>query len=764
MDKFYNDEELLSKSHSTKIKFMQGDRKKDVSLFNDLVRVCFQRFQSSLSRRISLDDIKISNGSMSDSFIENKADLTSLYLSNYYEIPNILELNPSNREEEYDRYEDPKSVLDTFRKALYNRKGLAVLIGDVGEGKSTFLSKLSLELRSESCSNEGFSFVPVIIDVQKFMSNAGELDVLDESKIIQKFWEEVREKIEGHLSNRIEIVVYSALRSVQKYIEKKLSFRAALKFDEVEAEVEIGKPVTTDNEEGVIKLVKNFDYIRRYSKKMEKEDCRLVLIFDNLDTFYYDHERFIFTPDGHERMRSKVRIIRRIFEDAVSQFYGENDSFLSSIFTARPYVYEQVFLNSQTADTRMPLPRLFSLVPVEPQVVVHTRLLMLEHLIKYINKSDVKGGKKDALNLHYGDFMDFVSAMENQVGNHGNALYVKLHAIANQGFRSVIDFYDEYFFYSGNRNFESFFSHNVLYMYLLDMMQAYSQVSPEFCEHNKKAHFPNMFLVRGDAHCNGEYKDYCHDQTKPLYFLKYLILLIVASGEHRVREIFNILSDYEESILQIALGGLSTINDSNCIQLRFTPDEQRGHQSLIDTTLAKLTNRGSFLIENDYCFSFECLQFYWEDYLLMRPKMEFLNIPDSEFGRYLDPTDATMTYDYFLHSDEGYYQSSREMMIRGKAKKSIVLVELLRGAVLWESGLHSASWARIKLLNGSTKSFFEDGFFDNVSEKVIADSKHLVSHGGEFATELREIRQSIRSNSIYTSFFEELLAERSEKA
>lgn len=489
-----------------------------------------------------------------------------------------------------------------------------------------------------------------------------------------------------------------------------------------------------------------------------------------MDTFYYEHERFIFTPKGFGKLDAKINILKRIFDDASHHLLGHADSFLSVVFTARPYVYEHVFRINRGAESPPAQNiKLFAVKNSNHKVVINTRLDMLRDIVDHINNSSLPDGKRKKIDQHYELFDKYMTTLNSRSTESSEKIFGILHKIASQGFRSVIDFYGEHLKYSGSRNFQSYFSHNVLYMYMLDMMSSYCQVLPEGNEWKKRSNFPNLFLVRADAHCNVEYGgDYCKQKRKPIYLLKYLILIVVKNGVTSLKEIFEVFSDYENTVLQIALGSLATVNESNCIQLKFSSSSGSTLESMLETTSVYLTERGKFIIDRNYCFTFECLQLYWEDYLLMRPKVEHLNLTGAlkEKEEYFDPSLESIDYHYFLEANTEVYKECRQTMIVGKAFRSIVLLNMLCASRTWEEFHHSKSWEKVRIIvdyqYGEGSKFLNEIFFGEQAKNIINEAVASlgVKYSGTLQTDLESFKTELINEKPYERFFDKLLSEK----
>lgn len=97
---FYTDDELVSDRHQHKIRFMQGNPNRYIRYFNELVKPCFRRFVTDTARQITLDDVQVDTSQRSAHFLQDaQDDILSLFLSEYYTLPSVTELNPENRNE-----------------------------------------------------------------------------------------------------------------------------------------------------------------------------------------------------------------------------------------------------------------------------------------------------------------------------------------------------------------------------------------------------------------------------------------------------------------------------------------------------------------------------------------------------------------------------------------------------------------------------------------------------------------------------------------
>lgn len=765
--KFYRDNELLKESHTNMIEQMRGNRNKDNEYFNHLVKACFQKFVTSTAQKISINDIDVdtSVNNPARKFIVDDTQLSSLFINDYYQLPKMNELNIVTRQEKYkDEPLENDELVEEFHRNLYNPKGMAVLIGNVGEGKSVFLSKLASELKSKKYSNDELAYIPITIDVQAFFNGINKHDNVKGD--IKNFWEYVQEIIVSYIEKPYRSQLNNFISETKSGLSIDNQLEIAVNFNlfkilNINGTSQISSNTDEETEETYNSTV--FNKLRKLSNELDSQNHRIVLIFDNLDTFYYEHERYMFFDKGKDRFEEKINLLKKIYSDVKHEFLKNNDSSMSFVFTARPYAYEQIFSTHVNSAKDKPNFSLYKLDEVDSEVVINKRLEMLGDLIKHINSKDLKGGKKEALNKNYKIFNKHLETLNKQMSNSKNSLFKKFHKIANQGYRSIMHFYQQYLFYSGTRNFGSFFNHNILYLYMLDMYESYSQVTPLRATVKKEAYFPNIFLLRGDADCNVEYKELCQQKHKPVYFLKYLILLAIKNKISNVEDLFEYFSSYEDSLFRLALGSLSTVNEQNCIQLNFSGRETIAVDDFIKTITSTLTTRGEVLLENNYCFSFECLQLYFDDYLLMRPRVEFLKGLPIEIAKIIKPSSQAPSYSYMLHSDLDFYTKSRVETIFIKTKQSLILLSILEAAKKFEQKKYEDTWNKLESTIDVKNTIFEKDFFIKEKNNVLKESfRTLASTNSEARVDaLKQFNALLNEHQyIFDDFYYGLLMEK----
>lgn len=322
--------------------------------------------------------------------------------------------------------------------------------------------------------------------------------------------------------------------------------------------------------------------------------------------------------------------------------------------------------------------------------------------------------------------------------------------MSNQGFRSMVKFYQDLKYHP--RLFGRYFSHDIVYLYIISMRKSYSQIQPFGCQLKHVSHFPNLFLVR----CNNYRNQHNEEASKPhgvIYWLKFLILLVCSEHENvSIAQLLDLFSSYEEQATRLCIGSLSTVNEYNCLNLTFS-EEVSTLKQLELTTFVKTTRRGRFLVDNLYCLGLECLQVYFDDWLFPMPNVKKLTPLPDYIKELFEPNCSEFNYEYLLNGDEAQYQQARIKVIYRKTKQCLMLVSILKHAREYEMNKYPETWI---LLMDKLKDhkFFHKDFFDSIKEQIITDSYNSMGKNETFKSEMNNFNKELNKYcDIFGDFF-----------
>jgi hypothetical protein len=484
-DYCYDPEEPQNdKRYSSRILAKGIKHTEDTDRLNNLISLAFDLHVTQTPSKVDINNIEYTGHETSDIF--NRIDIASLFVNSYYDYPDLLRVH----RDDITRFEHtiPQSrVLESIRKTIASRNAVIVIVGDVGEGKSAFLSKLALDLREHKGN---LKYIPVIVDVRKYN------DILEKDAgqgISGGFWLKVLEDIIRYLK-REQLQFITGERTRQKIIQAEKGMKpmagTGVHFPFTPIIADMMAFVSRKHED--TETLRDIGTIDICSQIVEKayelkneHNTRLILIFDNLDTFSYEHERFHLFQSGLERLQSKIDIVWHIFQDCTTTLFNSEISF---IFTARPYVYSQVFQPPLQYRNEGRVDHVFRLGRTDPNTAIDKRLQMLEDLlVKYGNLKETRPGTEKEVRESAEAFLEAVRAV---IAAKKTESVRKLGALSNQGLRSLIWFYHQLEY--DLTLLQRYFRHDILYLYLLGRMELYSQLLPPLARPPNVSYFSEL--------------------------------------------------------------------------------------------------------------------------------------------------------------------------------------------------------------------------------------------------------------------------------
>ncbi len=715
---------------------------KDNKQFQRIVEQCFGLHISYKPKKFLMKDIDFIQNEAIAFFDEN--DIKNIFITEYYDYPGMDCLDPDDTEKVVEQI----PVKETFHELVSQLSGkneIAVLMGNVGEGKSAFLSKFALDLKY--AENLGKTYLPITINVQHYENI---LDQGNPQEAVSEFLEKVCREIVNFLEKeKGHFIATETKRSRQEKSQVSLSGSSSLSAIIAKLKLMISTESSVTEEYVSSRQLDIFEQINEAAQRLDELNYRMIIIFDNLDTLCYKEERFMFFPDGYALLTTKIDIVKSIISNVLNVL---RDSGCSFIFAIRPYVYTHVFQGEVQEILQNHAKYVFKISEIDPYLPIMQRLAMLKHLLNKIeNSKHVFEGKKAALKKNIHKFQEIVSKAQK----YQDKPFIKLYNISNQGFRSMVKFYQMLKYH--DKLFLRYFSHDIVYLYILSMRQLYSQVPPN---NGKKllhvSYFPNIFLIKCNNYINNKYPDAAAPHG-PIYWLKFMILTVAISEERiSVAKLKSIFSDYEDQAVRLCLGSLATVNDSNCLHLNFSEEHDNLH-NLMETTFVKPTKRGAYLVDQFYCLGLECLQLYFDDWLLPIPVIDETELPEEIFS--LLQNNSSSNYDYLLNGDSTEYTKARISLINKKAKQALLMIYILKHSLSYEMKRYPVSWKNLS--EYIDNDIFNDTFFNEMIDRIINDSSDSMGKDAAFKLEMEEFNDSLKKYSgVYDDFFEKILQAR----
>jgi hypothetical protein len=254
--------------------------------------------------------------------------------------------------------------------------------------------------------------------------------------------------------------------------------------------------------------------------------------------------------------------------------------------------------------------------------------------------------------------------------------------------------------------------------------------------------------------------------------LKYMVLAIVLKKTEMnpisVQYVLDMLPDYDEPAVRLCLGNLATTNEFNCLNLRFPSNVTKKRVGEIEAlTEVTITPRGRFLIQDNYCLGLECLQLYFDDWLMPRPKPEYLKSGDFDLSDILKPRlDEKYSYSYLLNADGPQYEEQRVNIIGIKTRQALFLLALLRAAQKYEAQVYKQSWDNFKriVLEGTENNiqpgdnwFPIKATYEELQRRIIDDAWTAMSQREDlqFKRDIDAFNEKLNDNlQLFDNYFQ----------
>jgi hypothetical protein len=558
-------------------------------------------------------------------------------------------------------------TLTTFTGAK-KRNRLFFLQGDIGCGKTSYINYLITKYGTSCFSDGDVWFLRVNIDVNSFSDGDNydaffKLTLQKLSSIISTVSTRRTDDIPGQTQT---------LAATKELIETTIS--------------------NSPDRSTLFETLKNS--ISSVSSALKKSP---LLIFDNLDYFFHENDRYLFLSDVDTGEKQYIETIQGI----VNSFYHGSGAYFSNLganvlFVIRPDSYEllkaskHLFQGTENCfkDDRA----LFSLQMPNWADVVHGRGQLLKKSISAIKKGGLKSRAESSLK----DVVT-VLAMHGRV----NRLIQHLRHLSPFGLRSVMDFFRAYIWLSEADGLNNdiattrYIEHYPvgLMAFMLGNKRLYSQ---------KISGFPNIFLtnieadeehyIKNDVIQNlSGYKNFDKEHSNS-YWLKWLILNFIQNRKRNGESINTVdLIDvfayeqhgyYHESLVRLCLGSFAETHGSNLIKVnRYLSNDKK---RLVVENIG-LTERAIHCIDNIFN-RFFYLQLVVDDYALPLPRSS-----NKETFSYAND----VHYGYLVQNDD-QYQAASKKMITFKARQVTQFVAILSASLQKEREVFFKTFDRLE--------------------------------------------------------------------
>ena len=537
---------------------------------------------------------------------------------------------------------DP-SIAFPYRKSKgYGNNRLSLIVGNGGQGKSLLLTKIISKVGIETQTRATGKMLSVYVNMESawIKDSDGSFKTIDED-----FWKLVYERLKG------EVPRGDVTKSLREHIAS----------------------ISTDS------LVSYELKIRDVCRILPEYGYYAVIVIDNIDRYHFSEVRHSFFDKYSSRLSDSIhRNISRVISkfndlDALGRISA------TIIVVCRRSVYEHLIQSadgSDPNDNRLKGYSVFQVLEPTSQLIIEPRLATLKFIVdreievKRLNQADI-----EACNLALKVLNATIARKEGEVSHDGLRadVFDLLLDLSHQGPRGVIQYLSEFEFdvRKNSEAIERVFHtqpRNLLRLYVSNCRKRYSQ---------NQNHFPNIFLVD----CNIDpHPDFplAYRQHRQTYWLKWIVLRLIdlAPGHrisfHDLHALLHSKLGYEDHLIRLVIGSLSTPNKSGCISVSY-PNHSINSRELSLTRRAKALTRekhSKVLSGIPFCFSFDYLQMVSDDPLIAYPK---------QWADDIVPADISLAYT--LRERDEYHKAALEYL-RKKMPASLVFLQVLESS--WE--------------------------------------------------------------------------------
>ncbi|MFC1971620.1 hypothetical protein ACFLV0_06855 [Chloroflexota bacterium] len=117
----------------------------------------------------------------------------------------------------------------------------------------------------------------------------------------------------------------------------------------------------------------------------------------------------------------------------------------------------------------------------------------------------------------------------------------------------------------------------------------------------------------------------------------------------------------------------------------------------------------------------------------------------------------TYSYDYMLNADKDEYDRIRREVIKIKAKQSLLLLSILKGAIEYEMQVYSDSWNKMKnIIYKSKAPFFAHVTYNTLRDAILGETCNIMK-SIEFENEIKDFSSKLDlEHPKFEEFFNKL--------
>jgi hypothetical protein len=536
----------------------------------------------------------------------------------------------------------------TASNANNDRNFFHFLVGEIGDGKTAFINSLITTRFADNWFDSSFWFIRLNPDYQTFVEHNTDHQARQKA-FFSAFFSRLQFVFE-------EIVLY--------YSRSRLALN--------EEQIGVIRDILIKADESRENKLLDSELRQYISEAVNKISALLnkkfLLIIDNLDSFFHEHDRYIFiNRDGtgeDESIQYITEILLKFFHVASS--IGRLGSDI--LIVVRPDSYQVMKKKRHLFrgfDACFDQDRnAYNIAPPSWREIIRQRLFMLEKIAYHLTKTK---SNKDICSHISALLEDLDISVDEET--KGGDIFEDLQQLSNQGVRSVVDFFSMYAWLPNNNEVRRNLTQRYINHQPVGLMAYMIHNKKLFSQHETM--FPNIFMINAEAF--GDLKvitklagNQFKIQHRHSYWLKFLLLKYLYHLNFTDPEAITVdtimdtfcgnqdtirKSSFDEGIVRIILGSFAQAHNTNLITVarKITPNN---HNTLL-TGEIKLTKRGECLIEK-HVFTFPYLQLVVDDNYMKLPRC------CKDFFKYK----LGMNYVYLVQPKEDYMKSVDNMLLQ----------------------------------------------------------------------------------------------------
>jgi GTPase SAR1 family protein len=658
-------------------------------------------------------------------------NLNHVFLNLHYEAPKVNELVLNKNKKTISQFIEliTSNPITNYSEQNYDlgTNKVTYLVGDVGTGKSTYISRLLMDLTDTPIVNDNnYRVVPILFDF------------------------EIRHKDDKTLKN-IDDLFWADLYN---YIHDTVVSNSSLNV-QVPDEILINPLVSVDKAHGQI-----LHHLKKLIHYLASKKIRLLFIFDNLDRYHFYYTKYsVFEEYEHQQMISVKSNVSALVNTFDKKDLGTSG--LCVLIVCRRYLYDYL-CNFDDVTPKDNHYRVFTLPSVTAKKVVSSRLALYEKALNVANPvskamtSEKFRAFKDIVTEFYEhtEGIKAIKVVSSQLTKaNDTSLDPALEAIVkmgHNGFRSLIKFLASlplrYTDCDVVKRLLVNQPHLLLLLYITNNHQHFTQ--------EEQGHFPNLFLCDCLVSPHREFPN-AHLEHRHTYWLKYLILKYLLALEQKeeeeehctVSDIINLFAGtncYEEHLVKLALGSLCTTGEFSCIEIEY------GSSNSILASRLSLTSRGKYLVTHDqklfgsgkpvdFCFNFHYLQLVIDDKLIAIPRLWYKEVFKN----------SRHSYSYLFLSGDQYGQKAPSVVVT-KIEAVFYFLRILEGCLKYEKRGKPELFKKLDKMGVLPN-------FSTINEEMLSTVNRLLealNRSGEIER-FKELEIRLRYDKSFDDFFDE---------